>query len=40
MEEHEKTKHEGVHHACNQCDYKTGRIDNLRTHQQVTHEGI
>ena len=37
---HTQTKHEGLQHSCDQCEYRTARIDNLRTHQKVKHEGI
>ena len=25
-------------HPCNECEYKKGRVDNLRTHQKNKHE--
>ena len=30
----------GVQQNCDQCNYKTGRIDNLLTHVRAVHEAV
>ena len=35
-----KSKYEGLRYNCGQCDYRSGRQNNLKTHKQSKHEGF
>jgi len=40
LKTHIQSKHEGVRHACNQCDYQAVYQSTLKIHIQSKHEGI
>ena len=40
LNQHIKSKHEGVKYACNQCDYQATQQGHLTTHIQFKHEGV
>merc|ERR1712129_86084 len=35
-----RRKHEGTVHYCQQCNYKSTRKDNLRSHKKSVHDGV
>ena len=34
-----RSVHEGIKHACDQCDYVTGYAGALKVHKKAKHEG-
>jgi len=40
FKQHRKSTHEGVHHSCDQCDYKATSKSHLTSHVKSIHEGV
>ena len=40
LQQHIRSKHEGIKYPCNQCDYQATRQSSLQKHIQSVHEGM
>ena len=40
LNQHKKSKHEGIRYPCDQCDYSASILSSLNKHRRSKHEGI